>query len=135
MIATYIALVLAGIVAGGGGFALITKEPPPTVDADALVEAVAANTTAALAPLVAEQENLGAVLGAERLDGGCTVPEGRQVDAQYLLCQSMVCLQISAAQGQVASTMCAKPLEAGLAMGRCEVLEGAARLECFGGLK
>lgn len=126
MTALIIALVAASVWAGGSTVLLLKKD-----NSDEVVEAVTANTAAALAPVTLELENIRGTLDEDRLDRHCTKPDG-QVDAEYLWCLAADCWQQQAAQGQNASETCGKIRDLADALTRCELqTDEASRLACL----
>jgi len=88
---------------------------------DAIVEAMAANTEASLAPLTLELQNVATVLDEARLDRHCTPPAPGQVDAQYLWCLAANCWDKQLSKGQTGSKTCGDIEALANALTRCEL--------------
>jgi len=111
-----IALVAASVWAGAATVIALKGD-----NTDEVIEAMAANTEASLAPLTLELQNVATVLDDARLDRHCTPPEPGKVDSQYLWCLAADCWQQQGAQGQNASETCGKIRDLADALTRCEL--------------
>jgi len=123
---------LAGVSIAGNGVQLGAARH----SADTL-EAATANTEAALAPVLAEQQRqadqMATVLDSERLEPFCDSADKSRYD--LLMCAYFTCSQEQAAQGQVASEACGDLRKRILARDEwalCSVLpDKDARNQCF----
>lgn len=115
MIGLIIALAVTAAL-GGAGWAVALR-PSNT---DEVVEAVALNTSAALAPVLEEQATLRATLEDGRLDRHCSAKVGQTVNARAIGCMWVECTQVTAAAGRTGSKECADVYDLYAGMAVCE---------------
>lgn len=131
-VALIVALSVTALVGGiGWGVALA-----PADTTEEVVEAVAENTTAALAPVLAEQATLREALDDGRLDRHCSAKVGDEVNARAVGCMWVECTQATTAAGRSGSEECGKVRDLYRAMVICEAQVGEnARAACFAELR